>query len=145
MGGVIGLSLVGEPVLPLSSVVPWPLVEPELEPVRFASEVPAAIDDENGATECDEVGESLMLNRALLSVVEIVDGADLRFMKEVPGALYECACGSTAVCGGGELRAFRPWRLKPCELLSRDLLEPERLSLERLYGIEDTAASAVCG
>ena len=108
VGGVIGLSFVGDSVLPLSSVMPW-LVEPEWDAVRFASEVPAAaIEDENGTTECDEVGESLMLKRALLRVVEIVEGADLRFMKEVPGALYECAWGSTTVCGGGELRALRP-------------------------------------
>jgi hypothetical protein len=89
----MGLSFTGEPVLPLSSAVAWPLVEPELDVLRLTSDVPAAaIDEEKGATtECDEVGESFMLNRALFNVVEIVEGVDLRFMNEVPGALYECA------------------------------------------------------
>ena len=48
------------------------------------------------------MGERRMLNLALCSVVVRVEGADLRL--SIEGAEYVCAYGSTAVCGGGELR-----------------------------------------
>lgn len=82
VGGVIGLSFVGLPVLPLSSVMPVPLVVA----LRFASEVPSAADVTNGETVAGEgedvVGDSFMLKRALLRVVVSVEGADFRFTIE---------------------------------------------------------------
>jgi len=83
VGGVIGLSFVGLPVLPLSSVIPGPLVVA----LRFASDdVPSGAEVANGATLAGEgedvVGESFMLKRALLSVVVSVEGADFRLTIE---------------------------------------------------------------
>ena len=81
MGGVIGLSLTGLQVLPLSSVMPGPLVMA----LRLASaEVLSGADVMNGETEedgtgDDVVGDNFMLKRALFKVVVNVEGADFLF------------------------------------------------------------------
>ena len=78
----MGLSLTGLSVLPLSSVIPGPLVAA----LRFASEEDgpsAAGVVENAATAegegDDVVGERRMLKRALLREVVRVEGADFLF------------------------------------------------------------------
>lgn len=100
----MGLSFVGLGVL--SSVIPGALVEPDA--LTVVSEVPEVGEAKGAMTlEFDDggaeaVGERRMLNLALCSVVVRVEGADLRL--SIEGAEYVCAYGSTAVCGGGELR-----------------------------------------
>ena len=86
VGGVIGLSFVGLPVLPLSSVMPGP----ELLPERFRSDpllvvpplVVAAVVEKFAAAGAEVVGESLTLNRALFIAVANCDGADIRLTAE---------------------------------------------------------------
>lgn len=86
VGGVIGLSPVeGLSQLPLSSVVPVPLPDPETDSVSATVEsmLLACMEDPGD----DVVGESLALKRALLSEVVSVEGADFRFKED--GGLYE--------------------------------------------------------
>lgn len=57
-----------------------------------------------------------------------------------------CAYGSTAVCGGGELRMWRPWRLYVWGVLrSLEWLPADRLSDDAFTGIDDTVGAALCG
>jgi len=79
-------------MLPLSSVIPVPLPDPEAVSVSTTVEsmLLAGMEDPGD----DVVGESFALNRALFSDVVSVEGADFRFIVDV--GLYECAYGSTA-------------------------------------------------
>jgi hypothetical protein len=111
-GGVAGDSPKGLSPLPLSSgVKPGARPEAESDPDRLASEVAevrcsyCVLLDDCGAAGDDVVGDSFVLNRARVRDVVSVDGADFRFIIE--GALYEFPCGSTADCGGGDLRVWR--------------------------------------
>lgn len=127
-GGVVGLSFDGLSVLPPSSVIPGvlPVAEPPLSEPELASGAEVLFD-------------SLVLNRACFVECEKDDGADFRLSAD--GGLYECACGSTAVRGGGECR-MRTLRLAKDDLSSYVF---ERLSSEALIGHELTAGCAVCG
>jgi hypothetical protein len=95
VGGVIGESPSGLSLLPLSSVMPGPLPEPEavaeseLSDVRdVASKLACAWPPVVAAGE-DVVGDSLTLNRALFDVVSVEGGADFLLRNE--GGWYECA------------------------------------------------------
>lgn len=124
VGGVVGLSFAGLSRLPLSSVMPGPLPVPDTlsEPEAMASMLDL---DETGT---DVLCESFALKRLLLAVVE---GADLRLVTE--GAEYECEYGSTAVCGGGEVRPCRVRRIYD-ERSSYDRVFCDKLSSLVLIG-----------
>lgn len=99
-GGVMGLSLVGEPLLPESSVRPGPEIMLS-EPLLVAL---IAVVREQGGWEL--VGLSLVENRCFANAVVSAEGADLRFGIE-GGAEYEPSNDPTpnpCPCGGGLLR-----------------------------------------
>ena len=80
VGGVMGLSVAGLSALPLSSVIPGALPEPD---VRRLTSARAAWGSLVGIAAGDDVlAESLTLKRALLIDWEKVEGADFRFMIE---------------------------------------------------------------
>lgn len=91
MGGVIGLSLTGEPLLPESSV--------KAAPEKTASEQ-GVVKVEDCVQGAELVGLILVEKRLLVRAVVSAEGADLRFGKE--GG--ENGRRSSGVCGGGLLR-----------------------------------------
>lgn len=92
-GGVIGLSVVGEPLLPESSVRPGP---GKVASDTLLVTLVAVVKGTEGAL---LVGLSIAENRLFVRAVVRAEGADLRFM-----CRGELEKDWSSVCGGGLLR-----------------------------------------
>jgi len=134
MGGVMGLSLIGDPLLPESSVSPGPdkiVSDPLLVALMAVVRVLAG---------AELVGLSFVEKRFFVSAVVRADGADLRLGSE-GGEWMEL---SMDACGGGLLR--EDWcrlRLENRDLSSCGDATADRFSFEFVQ--QDPDIAATCG